>query len=156
MLLLNVGCGSKPKPGYINIDIQTKAADVHASAVSLPFRHNSVDVIESYHLIEHMDRKDGNEALRHWYNLLKRDGKLVIECPDLEVIIEQYLKIRNEELLYSVYGRNRYAYDIHLWGYTKNSMTNLLRMIGFSKVSTGPGTDYHAKFEPCMRVEAIK
>lgn len=153
---LNVGCGSKPKTGYTNIDIQSKAADINADASDLPFEENSIDVIESYHLIEHMDKKHAELTLRHWYDLLKPAGQLIIECPDLEVILREYLNTNDEELLYSIYGRNRYAYDTHLWGYTRRSITNLLHDIGFSSVKTGSGTDYHAKFEPCMRVEATK
>ncbi len=156
MLKLNVGCGSKPLNGYTNIDVQTKAADINAECTDLPFEKSTVDEIVSFHLIEHMDKVHAEKALVHWYNLLKPGGKIVIECPDLEEIIKKYLLTKNEELLYSIYGRNRYKYDVHLWGYTKESISTLLSSIGFSNIKTMGGTDYHSKFEPCMRIEAKK
>lgn len=152
---LNVGCGSKPKKDYINIDIVNKSVDIIAKSDQLPFDENTVDVIESYHLIEHMDKLDAFNTLQHWYSLLKPKGKLIIECPDIEVIMKKYLS-GDEEMLYSVYGRNRYNYDNHLWGYSRNSIRRTLLDIGYKGTRVMDGTDYHSKSEPCMRVEAIK
>lgn len=152
---LNIGCGSKPKDGYINVDIQGSLADVIADCKLLPFKNETFDIIESYHLIEHMDRNDAYYSVGHWFDLLKSYGTLVIECPDIKEVVAQYLN-GNEEMLYSIYGRNRYAYDVHMWGYSNESIERLLYNVGFQKVKISGGTDYHSTFEPCLRAEAIK
>lgn len=152
---VNVGSGSKSIVGYVNVDIQSKAADLHADCKALPFSNNSLDEIISFHLIEHMDRRDAEVAISHWYKLLKSGGRVIIECPDIKEVVRRYLA-GDEEMLFSVYGRNRYAYDIHLWGYSKDSLSTLLMKIGFNDIKVAAGTDYHARFEPCMRVEAVK
>lgn len=152
---LNIGCGSKIKKGYINIDIISTIADIRANASALPFKDNSIEVIESYHLIEHMSKSLAETSLHHWYSLLKTGGQLVIECPDITEVIKEYLK-GNEDMLYSMYGRDRYPYDTHCWGYSKSNLSELLKSIGFNYITTMNGTDYHAQFEPCLRIEAIK
>jgi predicted SAM-dependent methyltransferase len=156
---LNIGCGNKPKEGFINIDIAGRKADVIADCTELPFKDRTIDVIESYHLIEHLTKDKAEQSLIHWHALLKKDGKLVIECPDMVEVFLNYLGAREEdeeEFLYSVYGRHRYKYDIHYWGYSKKSLTRLLHNIGFYNIVTSAGTDYHATMEPCLRVEAKK
>lgn len=155
MIKLNIGCGNKPIKGYVNIDIQSKKADIHAEASNLPFTANSIDVIENYHLIEHMTESDAFTALQHWFSLLKPGGILVIECPDIETVMRKYLS-GDTKMLYSVYGRHRYAHDSHLWGYSRGSLSKLLKETGFRDIVVLNGTDYHSNFEPCMRVEATK
>jgi predicted SAM-dependent methyltransferase len=152
---VNVGSGSKPLSGYVNIDIQSKSADLHADCKALPFNNNSLDEIISFHLIEHLDRRDAEFTIKHWYGLLKPGGRVIIECPDIVEVMRQYLA-GNEEMLFSVYGRNRYPHDTHMWGYSRASLSVLLNKLGFHTVICSDGTDYHARFEPCMRVEATK
>jgi predicted SAM-dependent methyltransferase len=102
-----------------------------------------------------MTESNAFKALQHWFKLLKNGGSLVIECPDIEVVMRSYLQ-GQEEMLYSIYGRHRYEYDSHLWGYSRISLSNILRKIGFKDIVVSEGTDYHAQLEPCMRVEAKK
>jgi predicted SAM-dependent methyltransferase len=152
---LNIGCGSKLLDGYVNIDIVSPAADLNADCCALPFKQGTIDRIESYHLIEHMDRHKAEKALRHWWGLLKVGGTLVLECPDLLEVCKNYIA-GNEEMLYSIYGRNRYEYDTHLWGYSKQSLKNILLLNGYEVTKIMNGTDYHASMEPCFRIEAKK
>jgi predicted SAM-dependent methyltransferase len=152
---LHLGCGTKIKEGYINIDLLSSKADMTADCSELPFEVDSASLIESYHLIEHMTKVKAMVALEHWYGLLKPGGLLVLECPDIEEVMRQYLQ-GNEEMLYSVYGRYRHPYDSHCWGYSRSSLTSILKAIGFKEVKVSNGTDYHSNFEPCMRAEASK
>lgn len=158
MLKLNVGCGRHKKEGYINIDIKNSKGcdpDVFADCRNLPYDKNTVDVVETYHLIEHLTKQEGQEALQHWFNLLKNDGQLIIECPNLLQTAKE-LSDGNLSRVDNIYGLQRHPYDYHKFGYTPTSMMNILTKIGFKKVWEESATDYHKDIEPCMRFEAIK
>ena len=52
---LNVGAGSTYIPGFINIDISKRAeVQVDVGISALPFHENSVDLVFSYHTLEHI------------------------------------------------------------------------------------------------------
>ena len=158
MIRLNLGCGKKRKDGYINIDAQNNervTPDVIADCKCLPYEDDSVDVIESYHLLEHMGRNEAIESLRHWFKLLKSNGTVIMELPDLEKDMILFLE-GNLEMIHSIFGRQRNEYDFHKYGYTKNTIERILKEIGFSNIRFEEATDYHTKFEPCMRVIAQK
>lgn len=74
---LNVGSGSNPERGYINIDNR----DLNGNMVwdvrgGLPFPDDSVDEIISSHFLEHLTDADSIEFLRECLRVLKR-GKTV-------------------------------------------------------------------------------
>mgnify|MGYP001240822164 CR=1 FL=1 len=52
---LHLGCGFRHFDGYVNVDLWiTEATDVICDISSLPWPDNSVSIIESYHVIEHI------------------------------------------------------------------------------------------------------
>lgn len=156
MLKLNLGCGTIKLEGYINIDVhQTKAADLVADVRKLSFAKDTVDEIIGYHIIEHMTLNDGLRAVLHWYNLLKKGGKLILEWPDLQAICKNVGNGNIDDIVH-IYGLNRYAYDTHQWGYTDKTMKELLEKVGFNSVIISKGTDYHTQQCPCLRVEGVK
>jgi len=158
MIKLNIGCGRHKKEGYINIDIKNSKGcdpDVFADCRDLPYKKNTIDVIESYHLIEHLTKPEVIEALKHWYNLLKPEGMLIIECPNLLGICKELIN-GNLERINNLYGLQRHPYDYHKYGYTPASLLNLLVKTGFRKAWEYEPTDYHTKTEPCLRMEAHK
>jgi hypothetical protein len=65
---LHLGCGKNHFDGYINIDQRsTSATDLECDIIRLPFDDETVECIETYHVIEHMPRHDIPLALRDWY-----------------------------------------------------------------------------------------
>jgi hypothetical protein len=62
----------------------------------------------------------------------------------------------NEERLFSIYGRQRFPGDAHLWGFNGRRLERMLRDTGFVDVRRGEPTDAHVAEEPCMRFEACK
>ena len=151
---LHLGCGQRRLDGFVNIDhLSTSATDYVGDITSLPCRAGSVDRIETYHVIEHLPRPAVEAVLDHWLRLLKPGGTLVLECPDFEADIRDYLS-GNEERLYSIFGRQRFEGDAHHWGYTAKTLGRLLKQVGYTGVREVEATDYHTKFEPCIRIEA--
>ncbi len=58
--------------------------------------------------------------------------------------------------MYSIFSWQRFPGDAHHWGYTSETLTELVRNVGFSRVDSLQPQDYHAENEPCIRVEATK
>jgi len=153
---LHLGCGTIHKDEYINIDIRnTPAVDMIADIKKLPFENNSVDLIESYHLIEHLKRNEIGKVLTHWLDILVKGGKLIIECPDFKQDCIDFINGNNNRLN-NIFGLQRNEYDFHYFGYTPESLSVLLKNIGFNDITICEPLDYHKNTEPCLRIEAIK
>jgi hypothetical protein len=175
-LMLHLGCGMQRHEGFINIDcMKTPATDLVCDIRQLPFENDSVDVIESFHVFEHIPvclhanvsneygEKYGSliEVLMEWRRVLKNNGQLVIEMPDLDKTFEQYLKADEAEkdrLLIPVYGsyRNNDDTDIHRWGANESRLRYILDKAGFRDIIFCEAQDYHVKDCPCLRAEAVK
>jgi SAM-dependent methyltransferase len=77
---LNVGAGKTHIPGFINIDISSKAdISLNLSEEKLPFEDDSVDIIFSYHTLEHVPNY--LHALSEIYRVLKNGGILLVGVP---------------------------------------------------------------------------
>ena len=79
----------------------------------------------------------------------------MIECPDLDAILRNYLN-GDEEQLDGVFGHQRFRGDTHLWGYNEKRLLGLLDSTGFSEVTASDPTDYHKDQWPCLRASGIK
>ncbi len=155
-LKLHLGCGIKCFDGYKNIDWRkTEATDLVCDITKLPYPNGSVGLIETYHVIEHLSRHDLPKALKEWYRVLLPGGKLIIECPDFDASVREYLE-GNEKRLDSIFGLQRFPGDTHQFGYSSKGLKNLLITSGFKNIRNSEAQDSHAKDEPCLRVECIK
>lgn len=157
-LKLHLGCGERELKGYINIDLRkTRATDLVCDIRKLPYPDNSVKVIETYHVIEHLPRNDLPRALKEWYRILMPEGKLIIECPDFDANVLEYLRGNNPAMqLHYIYGRQRFPGDVHYFGYNFDRLARLVKEAGFTRVKKKEPQDYHKAEAPCLRVEARK
>lgn len=173
---LHLGCGTVHLDGYVNMDVvETPAVDLLGDIRQLPYEDNSIEVIESYHVLEHMPvclhaNIDSNygpkygaliSVLEEWRRVLKENGRLVIEMPDLDRVVEEYRtadEAKKEELLLSIYGswRNENDADHHRWGANETRLRYILEKAGFRNIEFKEPQDYHVQTSPCLRVEAIK
>jgi len=152
---LHLGCGVKRLPGFINIDRHdSPATDYVGDITNLPIPPRSVQRIETYHVIEHIPQPAVRDTLRSWRRWLKPGGVLVIECPDFDADVRDVLA-GDTERMFSIFGRQRFPGDAHHWGYSVDTLSALLRDIGFAEIRSAPASDYHAASEPCIRVEAV-
>jgi len=155
-LKLHLGCGERHFQGYVNVDWRkTRATDLVCDIKKLPYLDNSVKLIESFHVIEHLPRHNLPKALKEWYRILMLGGKLVIECPDFDKDVKEYIE-GNEKRLDSIFGLQRFLGDAHLFGYNFERIEILLKGIGFRDIQKKEPQDSHAKNEPCLRIECIK
>jgi SAM-dependent methyltransferase len=155
-LRLHLGCGNIHFSGYINIDQRkTKATDYVCDVGKLPFPNDSVEIIETYHMIEHLPQHLFIEAIKNWWKKLIPGGRLVIECPDFDMTVTEYLD-GNERRLNNIFGLQRFRGDSHLWGYNFTRLKNSLEKHGYRGVKRTLPSDYHRLSESCIRVEAYK
>ena len=92
---INIGCGRKKMPDYINIDNrQEHKPDLLVNVDDgLPFADSSVDEIYTSHFIEHVN--DLVETMREFHRVLKPDGfvTIIYPCyPDARVFSSPYHK----------------------------------------------------------------
>jgi predicted SAM-dependent methyltransferase len=90
-LKLNVGCGKKKVPGWVNIDMVPGADLVMDVRKGLPFKSGSVDYIFNEHLIEHLTLEEAGDLLAEFLRVLKSGGVLRVATPDLDYVIDKYV-----------------------------------------------------------------
>lgn len=81
MLKLHLGCGSTYLPGFVNIDIAGRHADLFLNLedCSLPYANNSVDLIVSSHFLEHLHNSIG--LMNELYRVAKPDSLMIHQVP---------------------------------------------------------------------------
>jgi len=91
---LHVGCGGNYKEGWINIDNRSRAKkDIRLDLQRvIPFPDNSIDFIYNEHFIEHLSYDYGFYFLKESYRILKPGGVIRTAFPDLDTLIDSYLK----------------------------------------------------------------
>lgn len=153
LLKLHLGCGKVYLDGYVNIDlIKRGVIDLIADARKLPYQDSSVELIESYHLIEHILKYEVLPMLKEWFRLLTPGGRMIAEFPDFDQSCRRYLN-GEESLLVAIYGGQRWTSDVHYSGYNFKRLKELLQKAGFTNIVKKPAQDYHTKEIPCLRVE---
>jgi len=150
---LHLGCGYVYKPGYINIDkFDSSVADKIVDIANLPFKSNSIDLIEASQLIEHFDYVHCKYILSEWFRVLKPKGTLILETPDLEKSFKKFISSNLETqktTLQWIYGIDSSGMQ-HKTGFTFNLLKDLLGEIGFDRISRENPIIH--KYEPSMRM----
>ena len=104
IIKLNLGASSTYIPGFVNIDISPKADIVlDLGKDRLPFADNSVEVVFSYHTLEHIP--DYLFALSEIFRVLKHGGRLLVGVP--YVTLTEYNLVNP----YHLHNFNEYSFD---------------------------------------------
>jgi SAM-dependent methyltransferase len=150
---LNLGCGDKILPGYLNVDVAAsragKSPEIICDLHALSFDSGSADEILSVHVIEHFWRWDVQGVLREWIRVLKPGGRMILECPNLIAACQEI--IRNpasakgegrqcQRSMWVLYGDPswRDPLMVHRWGYTPESLAEIMRQAGLIDVRQEP------------------
>lgn len=110
LLLLNLGCGTRVHPAWVNIDyspifrlvqhwlfrpfarVQVLPGYVnHDLRRGIPFKTTVVDVVYSSHFLEHLEHRYAMPFLQEVYRVLKPGGIVRLVVPDLETFASNYL-----------------------------------------------------------------
>lgn len=114
------------------------------------YKNNSVDHILCSHFLEHLFLNEGQFLISEFYRILKPGGTIHIILPDLEKIIQAYMKRKDpyaaDEFMATIlaYGKGglsirakildvtgNYGFH-HLWMYDKKSIKKKLEDSGFT------------------------
>ncbi|MFC1701436.1 methyltransferase domain-containing protein [Pseudomonadota bacterium] len=96
---LNLGCGHRRHPDWVNIDVGEGFAGVisHDLRNGIPFPDKSFDVVYHSHVLEHIAKHEAPLFLKECHRVLKDDGIFRIVVPDMELLARNYLE-RLEEV----------------------------------------------------------
>lgn len=192
MIMVNLGCGTSPIPGFLNFDnsLSVKLAShfllskilfkfglLDSSQMSfikfckvndikwadattcIPLSSNSVSVLYSSHMLEHLDKHEAKLFLSEATRVLCPGGLIRLALPDLSKLIDHYNvhKDANKfldltllchpnpkgffEKIRTVILGNRH----HLWMYDGRSLADLLMMNGFVDAQIMPSGQTNIK-----------
>lgn len=142
-LRLNLGSGTTPIPGFVNVDALPDAPGVGVVADighRLPFEDGSADLVYASHLLEHFPTDQVPELLAEWRRVLRAGGVLLVAVPDLEVIARTLVKREgwftppHGPWLGALYGGQKDEYDFHKTGFTGPWLAHLMREAGFGEI----------------------
>jgi SAM-dependent methyltransferase len=110
--LVNLGCGSRYHPAWINIDIAPHNPGVikHDLVKNIPLESSSCDVVYHSAFLEHIRPSDTKVFLCECKRVLKPGGILRVGVPDLEALCKIYL-----ETLQSALNGDESAFHDYDW-----------------------------------------
>ena len=177
-LRINIGCGSRPLPGWVNLDAARgdKIDVVWDLRRGLPFPAGSCAVVFGEHVIEHISRPDAERLLRECHRVLQPGGVVRLSTPDAGKFLRAYVSDKQfladprfaEPADTSMDRVNMMMreYGQHLWVYDIESICLVLQKAGFSSTieqsfgaSADPrmlGIDLEERAFESLYVEAVK
>lgn len=98
LLKLNIGCGDLYRPGYVNVDPSSNSiADENWDIFDLPVKDGSVDQIVADHVLEFYDLMNARYILAEFWRVLRPNGELILETPDLMAIFKRLKKAKGDQ-----------------------------------------------------------
>lgn len=169
--------------GPRNLKVYSAAREfnvLYGSALSLPFEPNSVKVLYSSHMLEHLDRVEARKFLAEAMRVLAPGGIIRLVVPDLQMRARAYLETGDADTFMSALGSREHSLHTfgaklkflalgdrgHQWMYDAASLVALLESCGFigaRSVNAGetsiadPGElDLRERMEESIYIEAWK
>ncbi len=140
MLNLHIG-GKQAHPDWKILNaLPGPEVDFVADAVSLSqFEDSSADKIYASHILEHLDYRGAQEGLREWFRVLRQGGVLMVAVPDLVVLSKLFLRadlslVDMQRITGMIFGGQIDEYDYHKAGYRMETLSYLLRSVGFGTI----------------------
>jgi len=144
---LNLGCGARPLPDYINIDMDTleelesrypteefpKGIKVYQYDIfDLPFSNDSVAEVRADSLLEHLSFLEERKLFYEVKRVLRPGGIFVFSVPDFEDTVKLWLKAKDDwkdffrndpEAIAQQHWFGQYSYSTESrWGYLTASI----------------------------------
>lgn len=108
---LNLGCASRPLPGYINVDLDTIdeirarypnidiPQDVEVfqyNIFSLPYADGTVSEVRSDSMLEHLSFLEERKFFYEMLRVLRPGGELIFSVPDFEDTVRKWLAAEDD------------------------------------------------------------
>jgi len=138
---LYLGCGDDFRRNRINVDIRVPVhipegvEFIESDVRKLPWGNETVDEISATHVIEHFI--DPDPILQEWKRVLKKNGRLLLACPDLDRLIQLYTSghWKIDQFVHYVYGGRNYEFNCHYNGFNEDRMRRTLERNGFHEIA---------------------
>lgn len=165
-LKLNFGCGENIKPGWINIDLSSRADLQSDLRKNLPFANGSCECTYSEHFLEHLEYPDDALLfLRENFRVLQSGGVVSFGVPNATTALEDYVRnkahrqgfwpfpghpgwVRTPIDQINFLFRQNYIYLIHQhrYAYDFEILQMILKEVGFVDIRQRP-------FDPALDTE---
>jgi len=154
---VDIGCGPShiTLPGcgkLLRVDIDERwNPDYRCDVRQLPFGDNEFDIVHSSHVLEHFYGAETLALLKEWSRILKKDGKFILNLPNIDWALENFESVENAQHVHNViYGGHESQYDVHHTWFNPKKITVLLEQIGMEPESiqlSGYNMQIVAKFK---------
>ncbi len=168
---LNIGCGAKIWVKFVNIDFPSnwsgRRPDIECDIRTIPLPDNHADSVWAIHVLEHFYRYETEEVLKEWIRLLKPGGKLIIEVPCLDKVIQQFnhyisekkeitLELNLQRTMWRLYGDPKYKDPamVHKWCFCTKELIGVMERVGLQNVAYSEPEYHHPKCD--MRITGTK
>lgn len=93
MNYLNLGCGLRFHPDWVNVDFVSSHPCVSECDLrkGIPYPDHSFEVVYHSHVLEHFTKQDALGFLKECYLVIQPNGTIRVAVPDLEGIVRAYL-----------------------------------------------------------------
>lgn len=146
MKKLNLGCGEIKKEGYVNVDWQSLTnPDVAHDLNSLPypFPDNSFDIIEAFHVLEHLDKPFA--IMKELHRISKPGGKVIIKVPHFSRGFTHAEHAHGFDVTFPLYFNKNFTksgfygveFDLQKMGMHWLAFFHLLPSMGYGKLMIG-------------------
>ena len=166
---INIGSGEMLKQDYINFDEKVWkrkkiATDIIGKIENIKSMVpvNYFYEIICFHVIEHFMMTEAKKILLSFYDLLRPDGKLILEAPDVLGSYWYFVEIKKNvrgfiDMMFSTEAvREKYGDNmLHRSGWTMEIAKEEMQKVGFSITHAGIGMS-HGMGKRDFRVEGIK
>jgi predicted SAM-dependent methyltransferase len=112
--LLNLGCGARHHPDWVNVDFTAHSPGVmaHDLRSPLPFPDDSFDAVYHSHVLEHLPRAKAPEFMAECHRVMAPGAVIRVAVPDLERLAKTYLELLDGALSGDNKARQRYEWIV--------------------------------------------
>ena len=156
--------------GYKEFMDQVIKGNIHFANAGkhIPERDNSVNVIYSSHMLEHLDREETDVFLSESKRVLVPDGIIRIVVPDFEKLIENYQKNKNPQKFIddsclsgekpkALLKKIQYLIQGHGWHFCMYNQTSIIALFerhGFQNIKVIPSGETMIPFSEGLDLNA--
>ena len=163
-----VGCGNHRLDSFIHIDIDYAKRFKKGEKVpepdficditkKLPFQERSVDLIFSRETLEHLTYRELINHFIECHKVLKIGGKVRISVPDLDIMVNNFMKRENQFLKkkeqweidkdfpienHSEFFVAQTLYHDHRYNHNFETLSNSLKKVGFENITKSKAGDF--------------